>query len=141
MGNKQQIDGEFEMLRFCNKLNTQVVGGASKSLKYFIKNYRPKLILTFADRRYSNGNLYKQLGFKLQNITVPNYYYVIDDIRKYRFGFRKNILIKQGYDSNKTEHEIMLERKIYRIYNSGNYKFIYDLNNLKETTNGKICLV
>ena len=38
---------------------------------------------------------------------------------------RKDVLIKQGFDKNKTEHEIMLERKIYRIYNSGNYKFIY----------------
>ena len=41
------------------------------------------------------------------------------------FIFRKDLLIKEGYDPNKTEHEIMLERKIYRIYNSGNYKFEY----------------
>jgi hypothetical protein len=38
---------------------------------------------------------------------------------------RKDIAGKQGYDSNKSEHEIMLERNIYRIYNSGNYKFEY----------------
>ena len=38
----------------------------------------------------------------------------------------KDILIKQGFDRNKTEHEIMLERKIYRIYDCGCnvYKFI-----------------
>jgi hypothetical protein len=37
----------------------------------------------------------------------------------------KNILIKEGYDSNKTEHQIMLERKIYRVFDSGNLKFKY----------------
>ena len=40
-------------------------------------------------------------------------------------NLEKNILVEEGYDLTKTEHQIMLERKIYRIYNSGNYKFIY----------------
>ena len=124
MGNKKTIN-EYEMLRFCNKLNTNVIGGASKLFNYFIKNYNPIEITSYADRSHSNGNLYKQLGFELSHITSPNYYYVIDGIKNYRFNFRKDILIKQGYDTNKTEHEIMLERKIYRIYNSGNFKFIY----------------
>ena len=124
MGLKSKNNGDYEMLRFCNKLNTNVLGGASKLFKYFIKTYKPTEITSYADRSYSNGNLYKQIGFKLSYITSPNYYYVIDGIRHYRFGFRKDVLIKQGYNSNKTEHEIMLERKIYRIYNSGNYKFI-----------------
>jgi hypothetical protein len=119
------------MLRFCNKLNTNVIGGASKLFNYFINNYKYNTIISYADRSYSNGNLYKQLGFELDHITEPNYYYVIDGIRHYRYNFRKDILIKEGYDSNKTEHEIMLERKIYRIYNSGNYKFKYKFNRIK----------
>jgi hypothetical protein len=125
MGNKQQIDGEFEMLRFCNKLNTQVDGGASKLLKYFIKNYRPKLILTFADRRYSNGNLYKQLGFEFIDNTKPNYWYFksAEMIRYHRFKFRKDVLVKEDYDKNKSEFEIMAERGYLRIYDCGNMKF------------------
>jgi len=119
-------EGEFEMLRFCNKLNTNVIGGASKLFKYFIRNFDYTTIISYADRSHSNGNLYNQLKFKLSHITSPNYYYVIDGIRNYRYNFRKDILVKEGYDSNKTEHDIMLERKIYRIYNSGNYKFVYN---------------
>jgi hypothetical protein len=118
---------EYEMLRFCNKLNTNVIGGASKLFKYFLRNFNPIEIVSYADRSYSNGNLYNQLGFELEHITTPNYHYVVNDIRKYRYGFRKDILVKEGYDPNKSEHEIMLERKIYRIYNSGNYKFIYKI--------------
>ena len=126
MGKKSTNEGEYELLRFCNKLNTNIVGGASKLFKYFINKYNPNEITTYADRSFSQGNLYKQLGFEFIGKTEPNYYYIIDGIKHHRFNFRKDKLIKEGYDKNKTEHEIMLERKIYRIYDSGNLKFIYN---------------
>jgi very-short-patch-repair endonuclease len=126
MGKKLTKEGEYELLRFCNKLNTNVIGGASKLFKYFIINYKPEEITTYADRSISQGKLYETLGFKFQGKTQPNYYYIIDGVRKHRFNFRKDKLIKEGYDPNKTEHDIMLERKIYRIYDSGNLKFIYN---------------
>ncbi len=118
-------EGEYELLRFCNKLNTNVIGGASKLFKYFISNYSFREITTYANRNHSNGDLYKTLGFNFVSKTPPNYYYVVDSIRKHRFGFRKDVLIKEGYDPNKTEHEIMLSRKIYRIYDSGSLKYIF----------------
>ncbi|MFW6226311.1 MAG: DUF7487 domain-containing protein [bacterium] len=124
--NSSSSNNQYEMLRFCNKLNTNVIGGASKLFKYFIRNYNPTEVVSYADRSYSNGNLYKQLGFTLTHISRPNYYYIISRKRKYRFGFRKDTLVKQGFDPNKSEKEIMLERKIYRIYNSGNYVFKYN---------------
>ena len=124
LGNKIRKDGEYEMIRFCNKLNTNVIGGASKLYKYFKKKYSPLKIITFANKRYSNGNLYKILGFKLDCSTKPNYWYIIGKHRKHRFLFRKDILVKEGYDKNKTEHQIMIERNIPRIYDCGNIKFI-----------------
>ena len=130
MGNKINIEGEYEMHRFCNKLNTNVIGGASKLLSYFIKTYKPKSILTFADRRYSNGNLYKQLCFNFIENTKPNYWYFKKNemIRYYRFKFRKDILVKEGYDKNKTEKEIMIDRGYLRIYDCGNMKFEIIIN-------------
>lgn len=126
MGQKSE-DKSYEILRFCNKLNSIVLGGASRLFKYFVDNYEPNDVISYADRSWSQGGLYKNLGFKLVGKTRPNYYYVVDGVRKYRFGFRKDILIKEGYDPNKTEHEIMLDRKIYRIYDSGNLKFTFSL--------------
>lgn len=130
MGNKTAIEGEYEMLRFCNKLNTSVVGGASRLLKHFTTNYRPKSILTFADRRYSNGDLYKQLGFKHISNTKPNYWYFKKGSLKkeYRFKYRKDILVKEGYDPTKTEYEIMNERGYLKIYDCGNMKFLLQHN-------------
>jgi len=123
MGKKSTNKGEYELLRFCNKLNTNVVGGASRLFKYFMKNYKPNEISTYADRSFSQGKLYETLGFKYDGKTQPNYYYIIDGIRHHRFNFRKDLLVKQGFDKNKTEHQIMIDRKIYRIYDSGNLKF------------------
>jgi len=123
--NSKSNKGEYEMLRFCNKLNTNVIGGASKLFKYFIRNYDIQKIISYADRSYSSGNLYNQLGFEKKHNTRPNYYYIINNKREHRFKYRKDILVKQGYDSNKSEHEIMLDRKKYRIYDSGSIKFEY----------------
>ena len=53
----------------------------SVGFKYFVKNHNPKEITTYADRSWSNGNLYYNLGFKYEGKTQPNYYYIIDSIQ------------------------------------------------------------
>ena len=118
MGNSSK-DNEYELLRYCSKLNMSVIGGASKLLKHFIKQVKPKRIITYADRRWCNGNMYKVLGFEHVRNSEPNYFYIIDRKRENRFKYRKDQLVKQGFDPNKSEHEIMLERGIPRIYDCG----------------------
>ena len=116
----------INLLRFCNKLNTTVMGGANKLFKHFIKNNDFNQIISYADRSWTMNNgktLYDSLNFHNISTTNPNYYYIINKIRKNRFLFRKDSLVKNGYDSNKTEHQIMIEQNIFRIYNSGNIKF------------------
>jgi len=127
MGKKTTKENEYELLRFCNKLNTNIIGGASKLFKYFINNYAPNEITTYADRSFSQGKLYETLGFKFKGKTEPNYYYIIDGIKQHRFNFRKDKLVLSGYDINKTEKQIMAERKIYRIYDSGNLRYQFNI--------------
>jgi hypothetical protein len=124
MGGKSD---EFELNRFCNKLNTIVVGGFSKLFKFFTKNYKFNKIISYSDIRYFNGGIYLKNGFKFIHQTNPNYWYIVGDLRMHRFNFNKRKLISMGYDSNKTEKEIMIERKIYRIYDCGNIRWEYDL--------------
>ena len=119
--------GSYEMLRFCNKLNYSVVGGASKLFKYFIKNYNPNQTISYSDNRYFGGSLYEKLGFIYDKNTTPNYYYICGGItRENRFKFRKDILVKEGFDENKTEKEIMKGRGYNRIYDCGNKKWLYN---------------
>lgn len=129
MGQKSK-DGEFELVRFCSKLNYNIIGGASRLLNYFLKNYKPKRVVSYADLDWVNvgSNLYIKLGFKKINNTGPNYHYIINKKRINRFCYRKNVLVEQGFDKDKSEREIMLSRGIPRIYNSGSIKYELNLN-------------
>jgi hypothetical protein len=126
LGNNSK-KGNYELLRFCNSINITVIGGASKLFKYFLSNYTDVIqIISYADRCWSNGNLYRKLGFELDSITEPNYYYIIDNIRRNRYNYRKDKLISMGYDKNKSENTIMREIGYNRIYDCGSLKFIFN---------------
>jgi hypothetical protein len=116
-------DNSYDLVRFCNKLNTNIIGGADKLLKYFINNYKPKQIISYADRRWSQGNLYEKLGFNFIHYSKPNYFYIIGKNRKHKSNFKYKLLVKQGFDKNKKEHQIMIDRGIYRIYDCGVKKY------------------
>ena len=111
---------EWELLRFCNKLDTTVIGGASKLFSYFIRNYKPTSIVSYSDRRWSEGDMYNKLGFTFSHYSKPNYFYVIDNVRKNRFNFRKKILVeKYNCPLEMSERDFCKEKKWYRIYDCG----------------------
>ena len=117
-----------ELLRFCNKVNYNIPGGFSKIFNHYLKNYNPESVITFADRSWttSSDNFYIKNGFKFIGSTEPNYWYIIEKKRKHRFTFRKDKLVKEGFDPNKTEKEIMEDRGILRIYDCGQYKYKWE---------------
>lgn len=116
----------WELNRFSSSINTNVVGGGSKLLAYFKNNFVWCEIFSFADLRWSTGNIYKQLGFTFDKITEPNYWYMTKRCleRLHRFNFRKHNLIKQGYDKNKSEKEIMSELGYLRIWDCGSARYV-----------------
>lgn len=125
---RKNIKFEYELSRFCCIHNFNVVGGASKLLKYFERIYKPKKIISYADRRWSNGNLYFKLGFHYHHNSKPNYWYFKNNNLQlyHRFNFRKNILSKklEKFDPNLTEWENMKNNGYNRIWDCGNMLFI-----------------
>jgi hypothetical protein len=119
--------GVYELLRFCNKLNTSVIGGASKLFNFFIKNYKVEEVISYSLNSYSDGNLYKNIGFNLENNTDINYFWCKNGIKYHRFNFRKDKLVKEGYDVTKTESEIMYERGYFKVFDCGSKKWIYKI--------------
>lgn len=115
---------EWELYRYCCKSGVQVIGGASKLFKYFINNYYPNSIISFSSNDISDGSLYRVLGFEEQSNSI-GYWYILGSKRFHRYRFRKQDLVKQGYDPNKTESEIMKERGYLKIYDSGQIKWKY----------------
>lgn len=131
MGGKNHKQ-QWELVRFCNKLNTRVVGGASKLLKYFIKIYHPTSIVSFSMNDISDGNLYKQLGFKTEGIITHSYWYIEPGTLKryHRSSFTKQQIVKRGWkdkvDNTWTEMEAMEEQGYFKIYDSGQMKWVLE---------------
>jgi hypothetical protein len=125
---KSRFSDELELVRYANKLNMTVIGGASKLLKHFIReNSDVKRIVSYADRRWSTGNMYEKLGFHMIEKTNPSYFYIVDGRRENRMKYQKHKLVASGEDPAKSEHQIMLEKKIYRIYDCGCLKYEYTI--------------
>ena len=126
--NKSQND-VYELIRFSTKLNTNIIGGFSKLLKHFIKYHSPKQIISYANKRYSIGNLYLKNNFIYVKDTPPNYWYMKHyNKREHRFAYRKSELPKklQKYDENLSEWENMKNNNYDRIWDCGSIKFKMD---------------
>lgn len=124
MGHKNK-KYDYELIRFCNKLNTSVVGAAGKLFNYFLETYNPISIISYCDRRWSVGNMYEKIGFRLDHISQPNYFYIEGNNRKNRFRYHKAALVKMGYDSNKSEKEITESLGMPRIYDCGAFVYVW----------------
>lgn len=114
----------FELIRFCCRINTSVVGGASKLLKFFISNWECSTITSYADKRYCfDGSFYNSLGFKLIRSSEPNYWWTDTKRVMHRANFQKYKLIEGGADASLTEREIMMARGWRRIWDCGHFVF------------------
>jgi hypothetical protein len=124
---------EYELLRFCNKLNTSVIGGASKLMSCFINTYKPNNIISYANRRWSQGNLYEKLGFTFTHNTLPNYFYYKNGDLESRVKYQKHKLKDklEVFDDSLTESENMYNNGYRKIYDSGNKVYILNLKEIK----------
>lgn len=122
MGGKKKND-EFEILRFCNKLNFNIVGGFTKLWNNFLKYETPSKVISYCDLDLFNGYIYKKINMKLESTSI-NYWWCDGRNRWNRWCFRKDILIKNGFDPNKTSDQIMRERGWFKCWGSGNNKYV-----------------
>ena len=128
---KQRTTGDVELIRFCHdgKIHN---GLFSKMLKYSINHNTWDTIISFADLRYSDGNLYKKTGFVEESIIKPDYKYVYNKETFHKFNFKKDRIMKkfnltEEYVNSKTERELMEEQGYVRLYDIGKIKYVMNL--------------
>jgi hypothetical protein len=111
----------WELTRFASSV--QVVGGASKLLAHFARaNPQMELLVSYSDKRISQGNLYEKLGFAKAGTSPPDYTYVVKDKRVHKSNFTKARIRKKHpevWSPDKTEWEMTSELGLHRIYNCG----------------------
>ena len=117
----RKLSNGVELNRFCSKVGYSVVGGAGKLLAYFQKNFNPDKIISYADNRWSLGNLYQSLNFTKVSEGVPNYWYFTKNslTRIHRFSLRKNL----SDDQTLSEVENRKNQGFLRIWDCGSSKW------------------
>lgn len=109
-------DYQWEIIRYCTKGDIKVVGGASKLFKYFREHYTGNVI-SYSNIAKFRGDVYHSLGFKLKQISSPNYVWVnlsTGDVKS-RYACQM-----------KNENKIMTERGYVQIYDCGNKVWTLD---------------
>lgn len=122
---KNNGNHRYELTRYATKYS--VVGGFSKLLNFFKKNYEWESIVTFLDLRWHIGTTYYKSGFVVDKTLYPDYEYIVKERRMHKFNFRHKILKRKFpklYDPTLTEKQNMENMNIPRIYDCGKIKFI-----------------
>lgn len=121
-----------EIVRAASKVGYNVVGGFGKILKHYTRNHTG-LLVSYANRRWSMGNVYSKLGFTHVKNIDPCYFWIRstnDMILYHRSKFMKHTLEAQlpVYDANLTEAQNMYNNGYSRIWDSGNMVFEMTMN-------------
>ena len=115
---------QYELSRLCSLKGYNIVGGASKLFHYFIQTYHPVSIISYSNFSKNKGNIYNKLGFKLKNISSPNYFWIKGDIILTRYQTQKHKLLLHNFIGN-NEDDIMRKNGFIKIYDCGNMVFEY----------------
>jgi hypothetical protein len=123
----------WDLTRFASDYHYVCQGVGGKLFNYFIRNYNPDEVKSFADRRWTvdeENNIYIQLGFKFDKYLAPEYRYYNPKVDKFKrfhkFNFRKQILHKKyGLPLTMTESEMTKELGYDRIWDCGLIKYIW----------------
>lgn len=121
IGKSRFKQNEYELLRMCTKLNTQIIGGFSKLLKYQPYNE----LISYIDRSKFNGKSYYANNFIFLNYTKPSYTYYKNNIKLNRVSAQKHKLKKllgSNFNENETEIKNMIRNGWLQVYDCGNIK-------------------
>lgn len=115
------LHGRWELMRFCNLLDTMVVGGLSRLMK------RSGLgsVFTYVDRRYSpTAAAYIAAGFVKRGVTPPGYSYCKGQKVYPRQMFQKHKLpgLLPDFKAELTEAQNMFANGYRRLWDAGHYK-------------------
>ena len=123
---------EWELTRYSGKVGFVLQGVAGKLFNFFVSEYKPNKVKTFADRRWTlneDKNLYTTLGFKFDKYISPDYRYIFPNKceRIHKFNFRKQTLHKKyGLPLTMTESQMIKELGYYKIWDCGLIKYVWE---------------
>ena len=124
---RQIARNRIVMDRLCFRAGIQVIGGPSKLMKVAAAWAREQSydeVVTFSDNRWTNGNLYKLVGFDLEQNLRQDYYYTR---RGWRFSKQSQRKRASGCPKGMTEFEWASYRGLKRVYDAGKKRWVMNL--------------
>jgi chorismate mutase len=122
----------WELIRMAAKQGVTVQGGASKLMKHFRASYDGSM-LSYADRCWSTGNVYKKLGFAFSHNAAPSYWWVHHKLGIYsRYQTQKKKLERLLTDLGKdfypelSEEDNMKLAGFIALFDRGNSVWVLD---------------
>lgn len=123
---------EWELSRFCTRLELNISGGASKLFQHFLRTHHPETVISFSDFAHTKGDLYRTLGFQEVSLSAPSYVWSELYDRGYfsRVSCQKRHLKQLLHDDSidivhMSERQIMEAHKYVRIFDSGVVRWEY----------------
>lgn len=107
---KRKKGPEYDLSRFCNKLNVSVVGAYSKFLHEFIERTDFTQLSNFIDMRYGSGAYLNKFGFSFIH-SSPSFKWTDGSVSYHRLKFPGN----SGY-----------ELGLHKIWDCGQAKYILE---------------
>lgn len=120
----------WELTRYCVRSGYQVIGGFQKLWSRFIETVRPDFVVSFSDRRWSEGGLYLRSGFTKDGSTAPSYTYFVNG--KSDRVFHKSLFQRSRIESRlgpilsgETEYDAMKRFGFDRIWDCGLDRWVW----------------
>lgn len=135
---KRNDNSRFELHRYAVKFGFSIIGGASKLLKAFEREYKPSYLLSYSANDWFKGEMYEKLGFKFTGYCQPRYYWVNQDkvlnreeCQLKRLSKRFPILYKEALDNNAKNKEtyVMTSLGYVKICRAGTKRWEKIYNN------------
>lgn len=124
----------WELNRFGSDYHYICQGIGGKLFAFFVKNYCPDKVTSFADRRWtphSNDSFYTKIGFKLDKIGKPDFYYYNECVDKYKRFSRISMTADKIREKHPEFSDAMTETEIARalgydrIWNCGLFRYVW----------------
>lgn len=120
---------EYELLRYCSSYN--VVGGAEKLFKYFVRNYNPLSIVSYCDNAKFKGNVYSKLGFVLSKTNSPScHWYNIVNKKHYTNNFilqhGVDSILNTNYGKGTNNNMLLIENGYLPVYDCGQSTYVWN---------------
>jgi hypothetical protein len=123
LGMHHRNNTELVLNRYIGKYNVSVRGGLQKLTKYAVSQYGP--ITTWIDLRMSDGSAWIKAGWKHISTLKPDYFYYNANTTKVVSKQSRQKRVVNTPD-DVTEHEHALKDGLYRVYDCGKLKLVYN---------------